>query len=495
MRSTRCSARQARTLSALAFAVATVFAIPTQVAHACGHEPAASVGGSSSLTTPCSTCPTPTCTMPACIDFGDRPLVRKPAATAAPINDSGCFAVVKKRDSYYEFCSAPGANPGDPTTFQRWGSRNGVTNWLNLGLATGLTSQSWAAGVQCPDPHVSGGALNMYYNVVLTGQVNDGWGIARATSNDLGATWSMHPNPVVLPSATHFPYMPSCIEYQGGWLLTYAWVCRTSVITQPDIHVLWSTDQVNWTQISTIPPSDCSAWDGGSANRPRLVVGPDGTTVYMLYAGYRWNPNALNGCGSPARACAGLGIAVSYDGGQNWAVADEPIFQADAGYWDDSFVVKPTMTVEGDNTILRVYYEGSGAQANGLGVAEGSWEEIEAFVNGARPAGNSTQMLSLAADLPSLSSFISSTPNPTANATTLHVELARPLSGSASLAIFDVSGRFVSELWSGSLEDLPEQIVWDGSQNGGASVAAGRYLARLAAGDRMIASHWITMMR
>lgn len=483
-------------LALLTFAslVAALSTGSTAIARICGDEAGCVGGTSTALTAPCSTCPTPSCAMPPCIDFGDRPLDRIPQATSAPIGSAGCFAVVKKRDVYYHFEFSAGANVGDPTTFHRQGSRNGITNWLDLGLVTGLTSQPWALGVQCPDPHAAGGAMYMYYNVVTDG-TNGGWGIARATSVDNGASWTMHQDPVILPSATHFPYMPSVIEYEGGWLLCYAWVCRTSVVAMPEIHVLWSTDQVNWTQISAIPPADCSDWDGGSVNRPRLIVGPDDKTLYMLYAGYRWNPNALGGCGSPARACAGLGIAVSYDGGANWLKAPEPIFQADAGYWDDSFVVKPTMTLEQDDTVVRVYYEGLGTSAGGLGAAEGTWTEIEAFVPPARPEVNDAHTLVLAADLPGTLVRISSTPNPTASSTTLRVDFARSISGIGDLSIFDVTGRVVAAPWSGSLEHMPVQIEWDGSQSDGASVAAGRYLARLALGDRMLASHWITVMR
>ena len=72
-------------------------------------------------------------------------------------------------------------------------------------------------------------------------------------------------------------------------------------------------------------------------------------------------------------------------------------------------------------------------------------------------------------------------PNPFNPRTVLRFILARP--ARAELALFDVAGRRVRTLLAGApLPAGPHELVWDGADDAGRSVASGVYLGRLRAG-------------
>jgi hypothetical protein len=70
-------------------------------------------------------------------------------------------------------------------------------------------------------------------------------------------------------------------------------------------------------------------------------------------------------------------------------------------------------------------------------------------------------------------------PNPFNPKTCLRVDLVRP-AAQASLRIYDLQGRRVRELHVGPLPSGPSEFWWDGRAEGGARVAGGVYIARLA---------------
>lgn len=75
-------------------------------------------------------------------------------------------------------------------------------------------------------------------------------------------------------------------------------------------------------------------------------------------------------------------------------------------------------------------------------------------------------------------------PNPFQGSTTLRYQLTRD--GIASLAIYDIGGRLVRELISGTQAAGPHQVAWDGLDGQGRAVASGIYLVKLRSGaDRM----------
>ncbi len=73
-----------------------------------------------------------------------------------------------------------------------------------------------------------------------------------------------------------------------------------------------------------------------------------------------------------------------------------------------------------------------------------------------------------------------SAPNPFTDRTTVTFDL--PRRESASLRVFDVTGRVVRTLASGEMEAGTHRAVWDGRNDGGATVEAGLYFYRLDAG-------------
>jgi len=75
-------------------------------------------------------------------------------------------------------------------------------------------------------------------------------------------------------------------------------------------------------------------------------------------------------------------------------------------------------------------------------------------------------------------------PNPTRAATTLTLELTGP--ETVDLAIFDVHGRRVQKLLTGSLDPGLHRATWDGRDARGVAVAPGVYYSRAAIGSRVV---------
>jgi hypothetical protein len=399
----------------------------------------------------------------------------------------GCFAMAKREPGYFLLLDSGGA------TFQRSLSRNGLTQWFDQGQVT--LPMTWITGVQCPDPHFVGtdGTMYMYLNVVPAAGGGPWW-VARSESQDNGATWT-DPVEVWKATSTHFPYMPTVVEYGDGYRMAFSWWC-TGTATLSEIHVLESGDGFAWTPIAVpaLETGGCGEWDSGSVNRPRLLVDPDGETLHLFYSGYPFDGTV------PTRTYAKIGHAVSYDGGVTWCEAGivlEPS-QPGAG-WDTKYVGKPTM-VWATPSVLRLYFEGAsfpGGVGGGLGAAEAAWPftyqdpcpvplqpiQLARPVEGAAESGIG------------LPARITSRPNPAFGSTTLVVDLARPLrSGSAEITLVDIGGRIVKRLWSGSSDAVPARLAWDGRTEDGSRVAAGRYLARLRLDGETVGVHWITQL-
>jgi len=79
-----------------------------------------------------------------------------------------------------------------------------------------------------------------------------------------------------------------------------------------------------------------------------------------------------------------------------------------------------------------------------------------------------------------VSVVLAAAPNPLAQGTVLHYELARE--GHVTLRVYDVRGRLVATLADGVQSEGPQSIIWDGKDGNGAPVAQGVYFARLQAG-------------
>ncbi len=75
--------------------------------------------------------------------------------------------------------------------------------------------------------------------------------------------------------------------------------------------------------------------------------------------------------------------------------------------------------------------------------------------------------------------FAGATPNPVRSGTRFTFEL--PAAGTATLELFDLSGRRVRALATGSFGAGPQSVTWDGRDESGARPSAGAYFARLTA--------------
>ena len=71
-------------------------------------------------------------------------------------------------------------------------------------------------------------------------------------------------------------------------------------------------------------------------------------------------------------------------------------------------------------------------------------------------------------------------PNPFNPQTTIHFNL--PRTQNATLRLYDVQGRLIRDLVNGVKQAGPNQVVWDGRDGSGRSVASGTYFARLESG-------------
>ena len=86
----------------------------------------------------------------------------------------------------------------------------------------------------------------------------------------------------------------------------------------------------------------------------------------------------------------------------------------------------------------------------------------------------------VAFEIPSRTSFAGAAPNPFNPRTTLRFELA---TGSpTTLAVYDLQGRLVQTLINENLEAGYHEVLWNGDDRSGRSVASGLYLARLQSG-------------
>ncbi len=82
-------------------------------------------------------------------------------------------------------------------------------------------------------------------------------------------------------------------------------------------------------------------------------------------------------------------------------------------------------------------------------------------------------------------------PNPFGTDTTLRVGASRePM----TLALFDAAGREVRR-WLLRARTAPQTLAWDGTTAAGVPVPSGLYVARLTAGDRLVATHKLTRLQ
>jgi len=85
--------------------------------------------------------------------------------------------------------------------------------------------------------------------------------------------------------------------------------------------------------------------------------------------------------------------------------------------------------------------------------------------------------------MPAATKLLAAVPNPFNPTTTIRFSVGES-AGSVRLVVYDVGGRLVRELVSGEMSQGTHEVVWDGTDYRGQSVASAVYFARLSAGQQ-----------
>jgi hypothetical protein len=94
--------------------------------------------------------------------------------------------------------------------------------------------------------------------------------------------------------------------------------------------------------------------------------------------------------------------------------------------------------------------------------------------------------------LPSDFNLLQNYPNPFNAQTVIAFTLASP--GTVNLSVYDIAGRLVKTLSTGSLGYGNHQIIWNGKDNSGNDIASGVYFYKLTAGEKSIIKR-MTLLR
>ena len=92
---------------------------------------------------------------------------------------------------------------------------------------------------------------------------------------------------------------------------------------------------------------------------------------------------------------------------------------------------------------------------------------------------------------PDVDFLAAAVPNPVRGRTSIRFGLAR--AGDARLELYDLAGRRVRTLASGTMPAGPSAAQWDGRDQGGRTVAAGVYFVRLATAARVFHSRVVVL--
>jgi hypothetical protein len=246
---------------------------------------------------------------------------------------------------------------------------------------------------------------------------------------------------------------------------------------------------------------DAEASLAGSGTQLDLYVDFDGTWLYVATQGVGAtsgldhfilvdeNPSASQGAPwAKAGTVAGWDYFLGNEGDNNWC-----------GWFDSGEVLMASSSVLNASV---AYLEGAldldalyGSIPDSILIAVGGYGTADAAaLSDQAPAGNGNGDIEMAEyyvlDLPqtgvpeepdavSRSLRLDVSPNPIVGGTSIRLSL--PASGNASLGIYDVSGRLVTELVREALPDGVHHVRWDGLDGQGRTLPSGVYFLRLNA--------------
>jgi len=208
-------------------------------------------------------------------------------------------------------------------------------------------------------------------------------------------------------------------------------------------------DATNHTWFQAILGSDYVANDAGTSN----VDGLDGDPVgdgfsFAINGGTGSNSNT-----SPdVLSAVGAGsVSLQYDVGGGSAVAST--FGTGSSYF------------------MGFGFEGIDTDADRQDLMQAIFNWFE----GASPAGELLQPLLVRAPF--------ATPNPFNPQTSIKYEVGGDQAVAVEVAVFDLKGRRVRELFNGSVNPGPQSLLWNGRDDNGHNLATGVYLARVKVAD------------
>lgn len=169
-------------------------------------------------------------------------------------------------------------------------------------------------------------------------------------------------------------------------------------------------------------------------------------------------------------SCANVNILVSTDGGYTWPYT---VASATPNDGSESITVPPVATA-----LARVKVEAAGNIFFDLSNRNFTIQ----YTGDVAEQGSTASGLKLYANMP----------NPFGSATTIHFEL--PRAATASVKIYDTSGRLVRTLAEGPLSAGSHSVVWNGKDEAGNSVSSGTYLYKFDALGETLAAR-MTLMK
>ncbi|MEZ4648590.1 MAG: S8 family serine peptidase [Candidatus Eisenbacteria bacterium] len=206
----------------------------------------------------------------------------------------------------------------------------------------------------------------------------------------------------------------------------------------------------------------------------------DGTVYEDPYLSYaRWLSNDSDN--DPNNDANSLRILLSSNGGENWTEIDAP--GTSSGGWNEVNIRVMDFVALSDSMQIRVLaYDPTTA-----GV-------VEAAIDDVRIAEDTSEISD--ANLGDVGTrfvlaLTPGAPNPFRDETTLRFQI--PSADEVHLDVFDVGGRRVRRLVSGTLEAGVHTVKWDGRDDRGTSVASGLYFYRLSHGNDYVTGRALRM--